>query len=231
MRIATIIPARKGSKGVPGKNKKVIAGSPLISYTLRAACGSKKLSDIYVSSDDDETLELASQFGVHLHRRPPALSSDESPVGEAVLDILRSSSHAIDAVLLLQPTSPLRTSIDIDKAISILESDADARSVISVVPVNDMHPARMYRLDANNYMESFLSEFEHSRRQDIPNAYYRNGCIYLTRASAFYESHSMINHPTRPYIMDTEWLLNIDTPRDVVVAEVLIPMWERHSKS
>jgi CMP-N-acetylneuraminic acid synthetase len=127
----------------------------------------------------------------------------------------------------LQPTSPLRTEYDIDQAITVLEQDPLAQSVISVVPMDDIHPARMYKLNEHEIMEPFVPEFEQVRRQDIPVAYYRNGAIYLTRTEAFLKNNSLMNKPIRSYVMSFEWLLNIDSPRDVLIAEAIIPAWRK----
>lgn len=228
MKVLGIIPARGGSKGVPGKNKKSIAGKPLLSYTLEAAQASTKLTTVYVSSDDDGVLSIAGRYSCKLHKRPEALSTDTSPVTDTVREILQLQEMPFDAVLLLQPTSPLRTGTDIDNAVQMLEEDGTVQSVISVVPMDDIHPARMYRLNDNYLLDSFIPEYEQVRRQDIPTAYYRNGSIYLTRTSAFIENNSVMNKPIKPYIMDFEWLLNIDSERDVLIAEALIPAWRKH---
>jgi CMP-N,N'-diacetyllegionaminic acid synthase len=228
MKILGIIPARGGSKGVPSKNKKIIAGQPLLQYTLEAASASKKLSVVYVSSDDDEILKIAKGYNFQLHKRQAHLATDESPVTDTVSNILELEKSSIDAIAILQPTSPLRTGSDIDNAIDILEKNQDIQSVISVVPMDDIHPARMYKLNSVNCMEPFVSEYEQARRQEIPLAYYRNGSIYITRLQAFRSNKSMMTKPIKPYIMEFNWLLNIDSPRDVLIAEALIPEWRKH---
>jgi CMP-N-acetylneuraminic acid synthetase len=227
MKVLAIIPARGGSKGVPGKNKKIISGMPLISYTLDAARKSRRISELYVSSDDVEILEIARSFSCKLHERPEALATDHSPVADTVRDILAQSTEMFDAVMILQPTSPLRTGHDIDQTIALLEQDSSIQSVISVVPMDDIHPARMYTLNEHGVMEPFVPEFEQVRRQDIPVAYYRNGSIYLTRTEAFLKNNSLMNKPIRPHVMSFEWLLNIDSPRDVLIAEAIIPVWRK----
>jgi len=200
---------------------------PLISYTLEAARKSKRISELYVSSDDADILEIARSFSCRLHERSEALATDHSPVTDTVRDILSQSKEMFDAVMILQPTSPLRTGQDIDRAIVLLEEDSSVESVISVVPMDDIHPARMYKLSEHGVMEPFMPEFEQARRQDIPVAYYRNGCIYLTRTEAFLKNNSLMNKPIRPYTMSFDWLLNIDSPRDIRIAEAIIPAWRK----
>lgn len=224
MKIIAIIPARGGSKGVPGKNKKFVDGKPLISYSIDAALQSKLLSQIWVSSDDKEVLQLAGNFpGIQLHEREEIIAGDNSPVSDTVHAIIKQSG--CDAIMLLQPTAPIRTSENIDEAIRLLEANNDINSVISVVAMNDIHPARMY-WKHDGQLKSILPEFETVRRQDIPPAYYRNGSIYLVRREAFEQQHSMMVKPSLPYEMPLNWLLNIDEPRDMIIAEALIPAWK-----
>ena len=120
MKVIAIIPARAGSKGVPGKNKKLIDGKPLISYTIEAALQSKLLSEVWVSSDDAEIIELAKQYpGIRIHNRDTVLATDHSPVADTVKEIIKQTD--CDAVMLLQPTAPIRTGKNIDEAIRVLQ--------------------------------------------------------------------------------------------------------------
>ena len=221
--ITAIIPARGGSKGVPKKNKILIGGKPLISYTIEAALKSKFLSRIVVSSDDKEIIEIAKKYkGIEIHHREDSMSTDTSLVGETVNAILEYDVN--DAVMILQPTAPIRTGKNIDEAIQLLNDNSSVNSIISVVEMNDIHPARMY-WNRDFSLVPIMPEFEKLRRQDIPMAYYRNGSIYLTRKKAFMIDQSFIIKPIMPYIMPFNWLLNIDEPRDILIAEALIPAW------
>jgi CMP-N-acetylneuraminic acid synthetase len=225
MKVIAIIPARGGSKGVPGKNRKIIDGKPLISYTIEAALKSKLLSQIWVSSDDQEIINITREYNnVQIHKREPALASDESPVTDTVKQVI--SQTECDAIMLLQPTAPIRTGENIDGAIRLLNASENSNSVISVVEMNDIHPARMY-WKKDDRLASILPEFEQARRQDIPPAYYRNGSIYLVRREVFQQYHSLMVKPTIPYIMPLNWLLNIDEPRDMIIADALIPAWKK----
>lgn len=226
MNVIAIIPARGGSKGVPGKNKQLLDGKPLLAYSIEAALQSVLLNGIWVSSDDQEILEIARQYkSVQIHERPGQLAEDTSPVTDTVKEILQNTT-GVGAVMLLQPTAPIRKGLNIDEAIRILESSPATNSVISVVAMNDIHPARMY-WKKEDILVPILPEFEQTRRQDIPPAYYRNGSIYLVRKSAFEKNHSLMVKPAQPYIMPPGWLLNIDEPRDMIIAEALIPAWKK----
>ena len=225
MNVIAIIPARAGSKGVPGKNKKIIDGKALIGYTIEAALQSNLLSQVWVSTDDVDILNIARQYdGLKVHERNISHATDESPVTDTVKDIIKDAD--CDAIMLLQPTAPIRTGNSIDEAIKFLETFPESNSVISVVTMNDIHPARMY-WNKDGLLLPVLEAFEQSRRQDIPPAYYRNGSIYLVRRNAFEQQHSLMVKPITPYIMPFDWLLNIDEPRDIIIAEALIPAWKK----
>lgn len=225
MRIGALIPARGGSKGVPGKNKKIIDGKPLISYSIEAAIESQAFQKIIVSSDEDAILDIAKQYKeVVLHKRDAGLASDTSPIIDTVIQI--AELNDLDAVMLLQPTAPIRSAKNITEAITLFKNNPDAGSVVSVVEMTDIHPARMY-WKREKALQPILQEFETTRRQDIPPAYYRNGSIYLVSTRTAIEYRTMMAKPMIPYVMPFDWLLNIDEPRDILIAEALIPAWKK----
>jgi CMP-N,N'-diacetyllegionaminic acid synthase len=228
MKVIAIIPARAGSKGVPGKNINKIAGKPLISYTIIAAINSKLLQKIIVSSNDPKVQELVREHRqVNFHNRSSDIAGDNSPITETIHSVLKQYDieNKYDAVMLLQPTSPIRTSEQIDKAINLFAENPEANSLISVCAMDDVHPARMY-WQKDNILEPILSEFEEFRRQEIPKAYYRNGAIYIIRTNAFRKENSVMVKPSIGFEMPSSHLLNIDEPRDILIAEVLIKAWK-----
>jgi CMP-N,N'-diacetyllegionaminic acid synthase len=214
-----IVPARGGSKGVPGKNKRMVRGKPLIAYTLEAALKSTKLDRIVVTTDDDEVAAIAAAAGVEVVQRPPEIAADDSPVIDAVL-------HALDALaieepaalVLLQPTSPLREGADIDAALDLFERTRTP--VCSVCAVGDAHPARMYRIE-DGLMRSLMSELASIRRQDLPALYHRNGAIYIVGPEQL-RARQIICEPMVPYEMDSDKSVNIDTELDLVMLEALL---------
>lgn len=229
MKVLAIIPARGGSKGVPDKNIYPLLGKPLIQYTIECALKSKKISNIVVSSDSDKIIKHCEDFGVELHKRTEELASDTSPITDTIYFIIEKYEKKnifFDAVMLLQPTSPIKTGQDIDNAIQLLENNKEINSVISVVEMDDTHPARMYWQNDDDTLNPILSEWEQSRRQDIPKALYRNGVIYLARVKSFKKNKKLMVKPTLPYIMKSKYLLNIDEPRDILIAEPLIKAWQ-----
>ncbi len=229
MRVLGLIPARGGSKGVPGKNIRKVYGKPLLSYTLDAAVASGVLADVVVSSDDEAILDVARQHaGVSARRRPADLAQDTSPVNAVirqVLDELEGEGRArYDAIMLLQPTAPMREPQHLREATQKLVDGVNA--VISVCEMHDVHPARMYRLGEGDLMQPLMPEWEQARRQDIPPVYYRNGSIYLVRREAFDAGGAVMAKPTAAYVMPDRYLLNIDEPRDMIMAEALIAAWQ-----
>lgn len=228
IQVLAIIPARGGSKGIPAKNKRLIAGKPLISYTIEAAIQSSGISKVVVSSDDEDILDIARQYdGIQIHKREANFASDTSPITDTINDILTQLEKNYDAVMLLQPTSPIRTAQQIDEAIALLAANPIANSLISVIPMQDVHPARMYWQQNDYMLKPILQEYEHTRRQDIPTAWYRNGAIYIVKCKAFEKYLQIMAPPIIGFAMLASHWLNIDEPRDLLIAEALIPVWKR----
>lgn len=227
MKVLALIPARGGSKGVPGKNVKVIDGKPLIGYTIEAAINSQVLNDIWVSSEDDRILDVARQYPkIKIHERSQENATDNSPVTDTISEVLEKSGDEFDAIMILQVTSPIRDGKQIDDAVALLANNQEANSLISVVAMDDIHPARMYWKEGDN-LQPILKQFEQARRQDIPKAFYRNGSIYIVRTEAFKRNHSVMVKPSIGYEMPLARLLNIDEPRDLLIAEPLIKAWQK----
>ena len=133
-----------------------------------------------------------------------------------------------DLIILLQPTSPIRTGRDIDQVIEMFENDPALDGVISVVPMDDMHPARMYNIDEEKRMTPFLTDGETSQRQDLAPVYYRNGCIYAVRKDAFLKEHTLMVKKKKAYVMPLGHLANIDDERDLIIADVLVKLWKEN---
>jgi N-acylneuraminate cytidylyltransferase/CMP-N,N'-diacetyllegionaminic acid synthase len=225
-RVLAVIPARGGSKGVPHKNIRLLGGRPLISYTIDAASGARLLDRTVVSTDDTEIAEIARQYGAETpFLRPAELARDES-LAEPVLDhalgwLEEHESYLPDYVMLLQPTSPLRTAEDIDNAISLaLEKDADG--VVSVCPAKH-HPYLIKRLGEDGQISDFLTlDRTYKRRQDLPPAFGLTGAIYMVKRDILLESHTFYTDRTYPYIMPVERSLDIDTLWDFAMAELIL---------
>lgn len=211
-----IIPARAGSKGVPGKNKRVVGGKPLIAYSIDAALAATTLDRIVVTSDDEETCDLARAAGAEVVRRPEDIAGDTSPVIDAVRHALAESGiDRIGALVLLQPTSPMRTGADIDAAVALFERTE--MPVCSVYRVDDAHPARMYRMDGTT-LAPLMPDLASIRRQDLPPIYHRNGAIYVVGQREL-DRGEIVTEPMTAYEMSFESSINIDSELDLAVLE------------
>lgn len=229
MRVLVIIPARGGSKGVPQKNIKLLGGKPLITHAIECALGSKKASKIVVSTDDDAIALAANQYPIEVVKRPSELAEDDSNVVTAVTYTYDYLKEDFDVIVLLQPTAPLRTSADLDAVIDLLEKNKNADGVISVVPMDDVHPARMYDLNETQHLVPLIENGETLRRQDLKPVYYRNGCFYAVRTKAFYEQQSFMVDHKLAFVMNPNWLINIDNQRDFQLATLLYEDWKNET--
>lgn len=229
MKVLAIIPARGGSKGVPDKNIRIVAGKPLIAYAIECAQESRLINRIVVSTDSPIIAQTASDYGAEVLMRPSHLAQDETPMPPVLLHVLQTlqeNGENYDLVVLLQVTSPIRTGQDLDNVVEMFASTPDLDAVISVVPMDDVHPARMYTLDEGQWMNPYIESGEEARRQDLPVVYYRNGCIYAIRSEILKDNKSLMVKNKKAYIMPAKWLANIDDERDLIIAEALIKMWK-----
>ena len=227
-KILGIMPARGGSKGIPGKNIKNFNGWPLIYWTIDPALKSGILSRIIVSTDDDEIAGVAKSFGAEVpFKRPTELSGDKSPtlltVIHAVDYLHKNENYYPDFILLLEPTFPGRKPQQIKEAIDlILATGAD--SVISLVEVpSKYNPAWQFEVTNSGRTKIITgTDFKKiiTRRQDISKTYIRNGAIYLFRTDLLFGSEpSFYGKDIRAYIMDPVYNLDIDTMEDWFFAE------------
>lgn len=225
MRIIAIIPARGGSKGVPRKNIRPLNGRPLIAYSIAAARETQAVGRIVVSTDDQEIAEISRGLGAEVRLRPMSLAADDTltrDVLEHVVNELAAEGESPDAVLTLQPTSPLRTARHIKEAITVFGSDPQADSLVSCVDVPHIfHPRSVMRRDATGYLVPYLDEKQPTRRQDKEPVFARNGAaIYITRTNRLKDY--VFGGKLLAYMMDPESSLDIDTVDDFVTAERLL---------
>jgi CMP-N,N'-diacetyllegionaminic acid synthase len=214
------IPARGGSKGVPGKNKKILCGKPLIQYTIDAALQSK-LSALVVSSDDEEILQLANAAGIHAVKRPEQFASDLAPTLQALQHALANVLGQFDAVMTLQPTSPLRKTVHINEAIALFENDANADSLVSVVQAPHKFTGNSLMIKNGVYIQPAEAGELVLRRQDKPVLWGRNGAaIYITRINKVEEY--IFGGNIIPYEMTKSESIDIDDMEDWKLAAALI---------
>ena len=221
-----IIPARSGSKGLPGKNIKKINNIPLLAYSVIAAKECGLFDTIHVSTDSSDYSQIASSYGADQpFLREPDTSGDSSSTWDAVREVVKKYEKIgkhFDVCVLLQPTSPLRTAEDIIKAFELFERN-NARAVVSVTEVD--HPVQWcFPLDETNSMRFFSkSPFRNSRRQDLEKNYRENGSIYIVHTNDILNpDFDIYSAECFAYIMDQSKSIDIDTLTDFKVAEVLM---------
>jgi CMP-N,N'-diacetyllegionaminic acid synthase len=221
MSLLAVIPARGRSKGILEKNIKLLSGKPLIAWTIEAAKQAHCIDRFIVSTDDPKIKEVAEQYGAEVpFLREAKFATDESPSIDLVLDVAQKLP-GFDWMLLLQPTSPLRTSSDIDNIFKFCQ-DHKVSSAVSVCEASE-HPYWMYKKNESFSLHPFISDRpEITRRQDLPKAYCLNGALYLAKVDWLLEHRSFIGPDTLGFTMPLDKSADIDTMQDWNWAEYLI---------
>ncbi len=221
-KIAAIIPARGGSKRIPKKNIRCIAGVPLVAYTIEASKRSRLLDRTVVSTDDEEIERIAKQYGAEVIRRPKELATDTAslePVLQQVLKELEEKDrYRPYYIVLLQPTTPLRTPEQIDKAIEkALQTNAD--SVLSVCEAQ--HYYLSGAMDGDRYLPDYN---QRPRSQDMPKRYRENGAIYVTKRDFLFKENNRIGGDIRAIVMDPLSSIDVDNAEEFEFIENLISL-------
>lgn len=231
MKVLGLIPARGGSKGIPGKNKKLLGGHPLLHYTVQAGLQSTKLETLIFSSEDVELMTLASALGVSVpFQRPQSLAEDTSGslgVVQHALQFMQSQGKHYDAVCLLQVTNPFRTAQLIDDAVTAF-AKANTDSLVSVLKVpHEYNPHWVFEATEDGELRIATGEKEIiKRRQDLPDAYIRDGAIYITKSEVLLEQNSLYGSSISYIESDPAWHVNIDTMADWKKAEELVKKFQ-----
>ena len=224
MKILAIIPARGGSKGVPGKNIKLLNGKPLLQYTTEVALRSKYLDKVILSSDDDKIIAVAKEIGLDVpFVRPDNLANDNSPtlpVIQHALNFYKEQGEEFDAVCLLQVTSPFRTVEFLDTAIQkFIKKDTDSLISVQRVP-HEYNPHWVFEENKSGDLKIATGEKQIiNRRQDLPIAYHRDGSIYLTKVKTILSDYSLYGNSISHIESPKEFYVNIDTEKDWEKAE------------
>ena len=184
MTVLGVILARGGSKGVPRKNLKLLAGIPLLAYTILESQRSKKLAKLVLSSEDDEILSLAKKLGCETVMRPNELASDEAPSPPCLIHAIEwlkdLQGFKTNIVVLLQPTTPFRRYSTIDRCIELLfKKNAD--SVVSVIKAPHYLNPHWVRKIEHGFLRPYMDVKDYTRRQDLPEVYWRNGQVYAVK--------------------------------------------------
>lgn len=221
MDVVALIPARGGSKGIPRKNLAVVAGKPLIVFTLEAARAAATVTRVVCSTDSEEIADVARAHGAEVpFLRPPALAADDSPM----LDVVRHADRELgepDVIVVLQPTSPLRRPEDIDAAVELLQSSG-ADVVVSVVAVpHRFAPESLMRFDGDRVVP--LSADVATRRQDKETLWARNGpAVLALHPERLRAGGELYGGDCRGYVMQERESIDVDTPFDLELAQLLL---------
>lgn len=228
LKILAVIPARGGSKSIPDKNIALLGSRPLIQYSIEAALGSKYITKCIVSTESEKIAEISKKLGAEIpFLRPVILATDTAlsvfVVEHALLETEKLDNCQYDIIVMLQPTSPFRTSNDIDAALDLLFSN-QAESVVSVVSVDAHHPLRMKRIIDGSRLINYLDQGHEDMRprQLLPPVYIRNGALYINRRHVVLEKKTLVGEDCRAYVMPKERSVNIDDPFDLFLADYLL---------
>jgi CMP-N,N'-diacetyllegionaminic acid synthase len=231
--ILGLIPARKGSKRIKDKNKKVLLDKPLIEWTIEAGKSLEQITQVLVSTDDPEIMEIAKKSGVLAPwLRPVHLSEDKTSSMDVIfhaLDWYESNISKIDGVLLLQPTSPFRSPETLLNGIKLFEKNPTS-SIIGVSKIKQ-HPSWAYKL-SNGTLINFMSDQSvPTRSQDLESAYFPTGSFYLTSPEVLRRDKSFLSQTTIPLVVGSfEESIDIDTAEDFRIAELCAPNFIKEIK-
>lgn len=226
-RVLALIPARSGSKGLPGKNIMPIAGKPLITWSIEHARASKYVDDVVVSTNSRQIGDVAVAAGARMpFLRPDALATDEASSIDVVLhalDALADTNANFDIVVLLEPTSPLREASDIDGALDRLVSVADAECIVGIAAAETMHPAFLFRTDKKEFLVPYGERAPNAvRRQDLESLYFIEGTVYASFVSALRERRAFYHERTIGWPVARYKSLEIDELPDLLASEALL---------
>jgi N-acylneuraminate cytidylyltransferase len=223
MKILYIIPARGGSKGIPHKNIKPLNGKPLIYYTIDVARQLTSDENICVSSDDEEIIQAVEDYGLKVpFKRPDHLATDTATTNDVLLHAINfyeKKGDVYDLLVLLQPTSPLRTAIHVNEAMSLYSDDLDM-----VVSVKESHAATVICKENENGFLEFCFNKSGSRRQDLRSYFEYNGAIYIINIERLKEKGLSSFTKKKKYVMDELTSFDIDIPLDLIIVESILKM-------
>lgn len=220
-RILALTPARGGSKGLPGKNTRKLCGKPLLSYPIETAQASKYIDKIIVSTDCTDIAQIAKEYNATVSIRPPHLATDKALVADTIRELIRGMEEKFDYLVLLEATSPLRSSEHIDKCIeTIIKHDADSVATFSLATPP---PTRLWKIN-NNIASTFLAHADPGLpRQQQEDAYYLNGLVYVFNINSFLNSDTNIIFFGKSIaVVTNEICVDIDTLEDFQLAEYIM---------
>lgn len=226
-RIICLIPARGGSKGIPKKNIKLLAGKPLIAWTIEQALKSKYLDKVLVSTDDEEIAKISKKYKAEVpFLRPKWLARDKSPTSDTIIHAINwfeNRGEIFDILVLLEPTSPLRKENDIDKALEeFIKNYALADSLVSVGEVHMENPYIVKKIE-NGYVKPFVKVNKKiNQRQDLPKVYFPYGVIYAVKVQSFKDKKTFYLDKILPYFIERWQNYEVDDIYDFYCIEIIL---------
>jgi len=215
MKTIAIIPARGGSKGIHRKNLVDVCGKPLIAWSILHANFAVEVDEVWVSSDDDEILEIAAQYGANLIKRPVEISGDEATTESALLhaiDFIDGLGTTIERVVLMQATSPLRAPSDLDCALRLI-ANKDYDSLMSVTEVEDFFA---WGIDESGFPRSLNYDYrQRRRRQELDKTFLENGSFYIFSPDLLRNMGNRLGGRIGMYVMEFYKSFQIDNPEDI----------------
>ena len=221
-KVVAIIPARYGSKGIPGKNLVPLCGKPLLAWSIEQANTSSKIDSVWVTSDSTEILEVAERYGAHAIERPTELSGDIASSESAwlhAMDVIENTGMMIDCIVGMQATSPIRESTDLDSAIKQFD-DNSCDSMLSVGVVEDFF---FWHYNSQKRPESINYDYRNRQpRQLIEKRYLENGSFYIFKPNIIRSHNNRLGGNIGLYVMEHHKMFQIDTPSDIKLCQVIM---------
>ena len=229
-KVLAVIPARGGSKGLPGKNIRPLCGKPVIAWTIEQALACPLIDEVFVSTDSAEIAQVSEQYGVSVPcLRPAELATDSATSVDVLLHALaffKGRSQTFDYIIMLEPTSPLRKKKDITNALGMLDAHPQAESIVGVCRAEGQHPAFLVSL-FDGFIKPYGRDFQEGiipvlRRQEIGNVYFFEGSLYISSVKSFLDKKSFYRPDTIPYIVEKWQSFEIDDIYDFTIIESLM---------
>tara|TARA_B100001248_G_scaffold250487_1_gene224644 strand:- start:39636 stop:40337 length:702 start_codon:yes stop_codon:yes gene_type:complete len=217
-KVTCLIPARGGSKGVKNKNLKLINGKHLIYYSIKAATRSKYVDEIFVSSDSNKILEVSKNYGAKTIKRPKSIATDKSTAVDVIKNFIDKNidkkKYINQYLIYLQPTSPLRNYLHVNKAFGLMKKNK-INKLVSVKKLKDS-PYKSFKINKYGRLKSlFNQKLSNFNRQDLEATYIPNGAIYIFKISDFVKQNGFPSNGSLPYVMNDEFNIDLDTIDDL----------------
>lgn len=226
-KILAIIPARGGSKGLPGKNIKELHGKPLIRWSIHHAQESKYIDEIFISTDSREIADVAEKCGVKVSSlRPAYLASDTASSMDFIeytINLMEEQGEKFDYLILLEPTSPLRDAEDIDKSLEMLIEHPTAKSIVGVCKSEGQHPISLTKIN-NGFLIPYIERSKSVRRQDLEELYFFEGTIYATSIEGFRQYRLFYHKECLAYVVPKWKSFEIDDFIDFTIIEAIMKL-------